>query len=129
MKKQHVRMINMCAIGVILGVCISAFLVSIFDTDSAQADSAQVESETQITSQSEAEEASSTELADAEYIKAMPEREQAHLIAIVCLATEQGNSPSEVAASIANNFDAISEDYAQSFVSAALITVCNQASE
>ena len=129
MKKQHVRMINMCAIGVILGVCISAFLVSIFDTDSAQADSAQVESETQITSQSEAEEASSTELTDAEYIKAMPEREQAHLIAIVCLATEQGNSPSEVAASIANNFDAISEDYAQSFVSAALITVCNQASE
>ena len=124
MKKQHVRMINMCAIGVILGVCISAFLVSIFDTDSAQ-----VESETQITSQSEAEEASSTELADAEYIKAMPEREQAHLIAIVCLATEQGNSPSEVATSIANNFDAISEDYAQSFVSAALITVCNQASE
>ena len=124
MKKQHVRMINMCAIGVILGVCLSAFLVSIFDTDSAQ-----VESETQITSQSEAEEASSTELADAEYIKAMPEREQAHLIAIVCLATEQGNSPSEVATSIANNFDAISEDYAQSFVSAALITVCNQASE
>ena len=124
MKKEHVRMINIGAIGVILGVCISAFLVSIFDTDSAQ-----VESETQITSQSEAEEASSTELADAEYIKAMPEREQAHLIAIVCLATEQGNSPSEVATSIANNFDAISEDYAQSFVSAALITVCNQASE
>ena len=124
MKKEHVRMINIGAIGIIIGVCLSALLVSIFDTDSAQ-----VESETQITSQSEAEEASSTELADAEYIKAMPEREQAHLIAIVCLATEQGNSPSEVATSIANNFDAISEDYAQRFVSAALITVCSKTSE
>ena len=124
MKKEHVRMINAGAIGLILGLIIAAVVSVTFGSDSAQ-----VESETQITSQSEAEEASSTELADAEYIKAMPEREQAHLIAIVCLATEQGNSPSEVAASIANNFDAISEDYAQSFVSAALITVCNQASE
>ena len=124
MKKEHVRMINAGAIGLILGLIIAAVVSVTFGSDSAQ-----VESETQITSQSEAEEASSTELTDAEYIKAMPEREQAHLIAIVCLATEQGNSPSEVATSIANNFDAISEDYAQSFVSAALITVCNQASE
>ena len=124
MKKEHVRMINAGAIGLILGLIIAAVVSVTFGSDSAQ-----VESETQITSQSEAEEASSTELADAEYIKAMPEREQAHLIAIVCLATEKGNAPSEVAESIADNFDAISEDYAQSFVSASLITVCNQASE
>ena len=124
MKKEHVRMINAGAIGLILGLIIAAVVSVTFGSDSAQ-----VESETQITSQSEAEEASSTELTDAEYIKAMPEREQAHLIAIVCLATEKGNAPSEVAESIADNFDAISEDYAQSFVSASLITVCNQASE
>ena len=124
MKKQHVRMINAGAIGLILGLIIAAVVSVTFGSDSAQ-----VETETQVDNQPEAEEASSTELTDAEYIKAMPEREQAHLIAIVCLATEQGNSPSEVAASIANNFDAISEDYAQSFVSAALLTVCNQASE
>ena len=126
MKKEHVRMINMCAIGVILGVCISAFLVAIFGTDSAQPEA---ESETQVERESEAEEVSSTELTDAEFVKSMPEREQAHLIAIVCLATEKGNSPSDIAESIADNFDAISEDYAQSFVSASLITVCNQASE
>ena len=124
MKKEHVRMINAGAIGLILGLIIAAVVSVTFGSDSAQ-----VESETQITSQSEAEEASSTELADAEYIKAMPEREQAHLIAIVCLATEKGNAPSEIAESIADNFDAISEDYAQSFVSASLLTVCNQASE
>ena len=124
MKKEHVRMINAGAIGLILGLIIAAVVSVTFGSDSAQ-----VESETQITSQSEAEEASSTELADAEYIKAMPEREQAHLIAIVCLATEKGNAPSEVAESIADNFDAISEDYAQSFVSASLLTACNQASE
>lgn len=124
MKKEHVRMINAGAIGLILGLIIAAVVSVTFGSDSAQ-----VESETQITSQSEAEEASSTELADAEYIKAMPEREQAHLIAIVCLATEKGNAPSEVAESIADNFDAISEDYAQSFVTASLLTACNQASE
>lgn len=124
MKREHVRMINAGAIGLILGLIIAAVVSVTFGSDSAQ-----VETETQVDNQPEAEEASSTELTDAEYIKAMPEREQAHLIAIVCLATEKGNAPSEVAASIANNFDAISEDYAQSFVSAALITVCNQESE
>ena len=124
MKREHVRMINAGAIGLLLGLIIAAVVSVTFGSDSAQ-----VETETQVDNQPEAEEASSTELTDAEYIKAMPEREQAHLIAIVCLATEKGNAPSEVAESIADNFDAISEDYAQSFVSAALITVCNQASE
>ena len=132
MKKEHVRMINIGAIGLIIGVCLSALLVSIFDTDSAQPEAepqTETQTETQSDVQPEAEEVSSGRLEDAEFVKAMPEREQAHLIAIVCLATEKGNSPSEVAESIADNFDAISEDYAQSFVSASLITVCNQASE
>ena len=128
MKKEHVRMINIGAIGIILGVILSAFLVSIFGTDSAQ-DGAEPQLETQVEHEPEAEEVSSGRLEDAEFVKAMPEKEQAQLIAIVCLATEQGNSPREVAESIADNFDAISEDYAQSFVSASLITVCNQASE
>ena len=117
-------MINACAIGIILGIIIAAIVTSIYDTGSTQD-----EAETQVEYQDEAEEVSSTELTDAEYVKAMPESDQAHLIAIVCLATEKGNSPSDIAESIANNFDAISEDYAQRFVSASLITVCNQASE
>lgn len=132
MKKEHVRMINIGAIGLIIGVCLSALLVSIFDTDSAQPEAepqTETQTETQSDVQPEAEEVSSGRLEDAEFVKAMPEREQAHLIAIVCLATEKGNSPSDIAESIADNFDAISEDYAQSFVSASLITVCNQASE
>lgn len=132
MKKEHVRMINIGAIGIILGVILSAFIVAIFDTDSTQTEAeseTQIETQTESETQAEAEEVSSTELTDAEYVKAMPESDQAHLIAIVCLATEKGNSPSDIAESIANNFDAISEDYAQSFVSASLITVCNQASE
>lgn len=124
MKKEHVRMINIGAIGLILGLIIAAVVSVTFGSDSAQ-----VETEAQVERESEAEEVSSTELTDAEFVKAMPEKEQAQLIAIVCLATEKGNAPSEVAESIADNFDAISEDYAQSFVSAALITVCNQASE
>ena len=132
MKKEHVRMINIGAIGIILGVILSAFLVSIFGTDSAQ-DGAEPQLETQVETQvehePEAEEVSSGRLEDAEFVKAMPEKEQAQLIAIVCLATEQGNSPREVAESIADNFDAISEDYAQRFVSATLITVCSKISE
>lgn len=128
MKKEHVRMINSGAIGVILGVILSAFIVGIYDTDSAQSE-VETQAETQVETQPEAEEASSTELTDADYVKSMPEKEQAQLIAIVCLATEKGNAPSDVAESIANNFDAISEDYAQSFVTASLLTVCNQASE
>lgn len=132
MKKEHVRMINIGAIGIILGVCLSAFLVSIFGTDSTQTEAeaeTQIETQTESETQAEAEEVSSTELTDADYVKSMPERDQAHLIAIVCLATEKGNSPSDIAESIADNFDEISEDYAQRFVSASLITVCNQASE
>ena len=128
MKKEHVRMINIGAIGIIIGVCLSALLVSIFDTDSAQPE-AEPQTETQSDVQPEAEEVSSGRLEDAEFGKAMPEKEQAQLIAIVCLATEKGNAPREVAESIANNFDAISEDYAQRFVSAALITVCSKTSE
>ena len=128
MKKEHVRMINIGAIGIIIGVCLSALLVSIFDTDSAQPE-AEPQTETQSDVQPEAEEVSSGRLEDAEFVKAMPEKEQAQLIAIVCLATEKGNAPREVAESIANNFDAISEDYAQRFVSAALITVCSKTSE
>lgn len=124
MKKEYILMINACAIGIILGIIIAAIVTSIYDTGSTQD-----EAETQVEYQDEAEEVSSTELTDAEYVKAMPESDQAHLIAIVCLATEKGNSPSDIAESIANNFDAISEDYAQRFVSASLITVCNQASE
>lgn len=128
MKKEHVRMINIGAIGIILGVCLSAFLVSIFGTDSAQSE-VETQAETQVEHEPEAEEVSSGRLEDAEFVKAMPEKEQAQLIAIVCLATEKGNAPREVAESIANNFDAISEDYAQRFVSAALITVCSKTSE
>lgn len=128
MKKEHVRMINIGEIGIILGVILSALLVSIFGTDSAQ-DGTEPQLETQVDAQPEAEEVPSTELTDAEFVKSMPEREQAHIIAIVCLATEKGNAPSEVAESIADNFDAISEDYAQSFVTASLLTVCNQESE
>lgn len=119
-------MINAGAIGLILGLIIAAVVSVTFGSDSAQVET---ESETQVERESEAEEVSSTELTDAEFVKSMPERDQAHLIAIVCLATEKGNSPSDIAESIADNFDAISEDYAQSFVSASLITVCNQASE
>lgn len=126
MKREHVRMINAGAIGLILGLIIAAVVSVTFGSDSAQVET---ESETQVERESEAEEVSSTELTDAEFVKSMPERDQAHLIAIVCLATEKGNSPSDIAESIADNFDAISEDYAQSFVSASLITVCNQASE
>lgn len=126
MKKQHVFLINAVAIGLILGLIIAAVVSVTFGSDSAQVET---EAETQVERESEAEEVSSTELTDAEFVKSMPERDQAHLIAIVCLATEKGNSPSDIAESIADNFDAISEDYAQSFVSASLITVCNQASE
>lgn len=130
MKKEHVRMINAGAIGLILGLIIAAVVSVTFGSDSAQVETEdQAETETQVDTQTEAEEVPSGRLEDAEFVKAMPEREQAHLIAIVCLATEKGNAPSEVAESIADNFDAISEDYAQSFVSASLITVCNQASE
>ena len=126
MKKQHVFLINAVAIGLILGLIIAAVVSVTFGSDSAQVET---EAETQVERESEAEEVSSTELTDAEFVKSMPERDQAHLIAIVCLATEKGNSPSDIAESIADNFDAISEDYAQSFVSASLITVCNQALE
>ena len=131
MKREHVRMINAGAIGLILGLIIAAVVSVTFGSDSAQAESES--SEVSVTSveesQPETEEVPRSRLEDAEFVKAMPEREQAQLIAIVCLATEKGNAPSEVAESIADNFDAISEDYAQSFVSASLITVCNQASE
>lgn len=126
MKKQHVFLINAVAIGLILGLIIAAVVSVTFGSDSAQVET---EAETQVEREPEAEEVSSTELTDAEFVKSMPERDQAHLIAIVCLATEKGNSPSDIAESIADNFDAISEDYAQSLVSASLITVCNQASE
>lgn len=130
MKREHVRMINAGAIGLILGLIIAAVVSVTFGSDSAQVETEdQAETETQVDTQTEAEEVPSGRLEDAEFVKAMPEREQAHLIAIVCLATEKGNAPSEVAESIADNFDAISEDYSQSFVSASLITVCNQASE
>ena len=130
MKREHVRMINAGAIGLILGLIIAAVVSVTFGSDSAQVETeAQAETETQVDTQTEAEEVPSGRLEDAEFVKAMPEREQAHLIAIVCLATEKGNAPSEVAESIADNFDAISEDYAQSFVSASLLTACNQASE
>lgn len=128
MKKQHVLLINAAAIGLILGLIIAAVVSVMFGSDSTQAE-AESQTETQVEIQSEAEEVSSIELTDAEFVKAMPEREQAHLIAIICLATEKGNAPSDVAESIAENFDAISEDYAQSLVSASLLTVCNQASE
>lgn len=136
MKKQHVFLINAAAIGLILGLIIAAVVSVMFDSDSTQ-DEAESQAETQIEMQTEsetqaeaeAEEVSSTELTDAEFVKSMPERDQAHLIAIVCLATEKGNSPSDIAESIADNFDAISEDYAQSFVSASLITVCSQTAE
>ena len=124
-------MINAGAIGLILGLIIAAVVSVTFGSDSAQAESES--SEVSVTSveesQPETEEVPRSRLEDAEFVKAMSEREQAQLIAIVCLATEKGNAPSEVAESIADNFDAISEDYAQSFVTASLLTVCNQASE
>src|SRR5699024_4223413 len=128
MKKQHIILIAVAAISIALGAIIAITVALMASPGSAQSE-VETQAETQSDVQPEAEEVSSGRLEDAEFVKAMPEKEQAQLIAIVCLATEQGNSPSEVAASIANNFDAISEDYAQSFVSAALITVCNQASE
>ena len=131
MKREHVRMINAGAIGLILGLIIAAVVSVTFGSDSAQAESES--SEVSVTSveesQPETEEVPRSRLEDAEFVKAMPEKEQAQLIAIVCLATEKGNAPREVAESIANNFDAISEDYAQRFVSAALITVCSKTSE
>lgn len=132
MKKEHVRIINIGAIGIILGVCLSALLVSIFGTDSAQ-DGAEPQPETQVETQvehePEAEEVSNDRLEDSEYVKSMSEQDQAYLLAIICLAVEDGHSPSEVAETIAENFDEISEDYAQRFVSAALITVCSKTSE
>lgn len=124
MKKQHVFLINAAAIGLILGLIIAAVVSVMFDSDSAQ-----TEAETQIEHQTEAEEVSSTELTDADFVKSMSEQEQAYLIAIICLATEDGHAPSEVAETIAENMDAISEDYAQQLVSASLITVCNQTTE
>lgn len=132
MKKQHVRSMATAAIGLILGIMVAAVAFLMFSPDSTQ-DGAEpqpeTQVETQVDAQPEAEEVSSGRLEDAEFVKAMPEKEQAQLIAIVCLATEKGNAPREVAESIANNFDAISEDYAQRFVSAALITVCSKISE
>lgn len=132
MKEEYVRLINVCAIGIILCACISALLVSIFGTDSAQ-DGAEPQSETQVETQveyePEAEEVSSTELTDADFVKSLSEQDQAYLIAIICLATEDGNAPSEVAETIAESFDEISEDYAQRLVSASLITVCSQTAE
>lgn len=132
MKKEHVTLINICAIGIILCACISALLVSIFGTDNTQ-DGAEPQPETQVETQvehePEAEEISRTELTDAEFVKSMPERDQAHLIAIICLAVEDGHSPSDVAETIAESFDEISEDYAQRLVSATMITVCSRESE
>ena len=134
MKKQHVFLINAVAISLILGLIIAAVVSVMFDSDSAQAEAEaetqiehQTESETQ--AEAEAEEVSSTELTDADFVKSLSEQDQAYLIAIICLATEDGHAPSEVAETIAENFDEISEDYAQRLVSASLITVCSQTAE
>ena len=132
MKKQHVFLINAAAIGLILGLIIAAVVSVMFGSDSAQAEAEtqiehQTESETQ--AEAEAEEVSSTELTDADFVKSLSEQDQAYLIAIICLATEDGHAPSEVAETIAESFDEISEDYAQRLVSASLITVCNQTAE
>lgn len=130
MKKQHVFLINAAAIGLILGLIIAAVVSVMFDSDSAQTEAeTQIEHQTEAETQAEAEEVSSTELTDADFVKSMSEQEQAYLIAIICLATEDGHAPSEVAETIAENMDAISEDYAQQLVSASLITVCNQTTE
>lgn len=128
MKKQHVLLINVAAVGLILGLIIAAIVSSMFGSDSAQPET-EPPAETQVETQPEVEETSSTEPRDAEFVKSMPERDQAHLIAIICLATEKGNAPSDVAESIAENFDAISEEYAQRLVSASLLTVCKEISE
>lgn len=132
MKKQHMILIAVAAISIALGALIMVGAVSIFDSDSAQAEAeteTQIEHQTEAKTQAEAEEVSSTELTDADFVKSMSEQEQAYLIAIICLATEDGHAPSEVAETIAENMDAISEDYAQRLVSASLITVCNQTTE
>lgn len=132
MKKEHVTLINICAIGIILCACISALLVSIFGTDNTQ-DGAEPQPETQVETQvehePEAEEVSNGRLEDVEYVKSISEQDQAYLLAIICLAVEDGHSPSEVAETIAESFDEISEDYAQRLVSATLVTVCSHASE
>lgn len=134
MKKQHVFLINAVAIGLILGLIIAAVVSVMFGSDSAQAEAeaeaeTQIEHQTESETQTEAEEVSSTDLTDADFVKSLSEQDQAYLIAIICLATEDGHAPSEVAETIAESFDEISEDYAQRLVSASLITVCSQTAE
>lgn len=132
MKKQHLLLIAAAVIGIIVGTAIVLAAVLMFSPGSTQTEAeaeTQIEHQTEDATQAETEEVASIELTDAEFVKAMPEDEQAYLIAIICLATEDGHAPSEVAETIAENFDEISEDYAQRLVSASLLTVCNQASE
>lgn len=118
MKKYHKHLIVAAAASLILGVIMVAVsVVLMFSPDSAQSE-AEPQTET-----------SSTGLTDAEYFKSMPEDQQVDLIAIICLATEQGNSSDEVAEAITRNFDAISEDYADSLVTAATLTVCKEIAE
>ena len=121
MKKKHVTLIAAAAVSLILGVIMIAVAVVL----TSSSDSAQPEVETQ----TEMVEPASTGLTDAEYFKSMPEDQQVDLIAIICLATEQGNTSEEIAEAIANNFDAISEDYADSLVTAATLTVCKGIAE
>lgn len=128
MKKKHVFLINAAAIGLILGLIIAAVVSVMFGTDTTQSEP-EPQAETQVEHEPEAEEVSSGRLEDVEYVKSMSEQDQAYLLAIICLAIEDGHSPSEVAETIAESFDEISEDYAQRLVSATMITVCSRASE
>lgn len=128
MKKQHIILIAVAAISIVLGAVIAVTAALMASPGSAQSE-VETQAETQVEHEPEAEEASSGKLEDVEFVKSMSEQDQAYLLAIICLAIEDGHSPSEVAETIAENFDEISEDYAQRLVSGTLITVCNQASE
>jgi len=128
MKKQHIILIAVAAISIALGAIIAITVALMASPGSAQSE-VETQAETQVEHEPEAEAISSSRLEDAEYVKSLSEQDQAYLLAIICLAVEDGNAPNEIAETIAETFDEISEDYAQRFVSATLVTVCNQASE
>lgn len=130
MKKQHILLIAAAAIGIILGTVIAVTAVLMATPEIAQPIT---ETQTEVQTEDEVapvdiqpvyEEEFDPTLTDAEFVKSMPEDLRAKLFAVVCLASDEGNTSEEIAESITNNIDQISPDYAQSFVDGALITLC-----
>ena len=118
MKKKHITLIAAAAASLILGVVMVVVAVVLMSSPG--------NAEPEVETQTEMVEPTSTGPTDAEYFKSMPEDQQVDLITIICLATEQGNTSEEIAEAIANNFDAISEDYAKTLITASKLTICKE---